>query len=232
MTDPRIPLILASASPSRLTLLTDAGVPATVRASGVDEEAIVNKLAGALGHSPNPSQLVSSLAQAKAVAVFGELQAELYGDSSGVPTGKRSQFSNYVLVAADSMLSWQGQILGKPGTAQRAISRWQQLRGTVGELYTGQCVITAAGDFNVDVSVSTLRFAEATDAQIEAYVALGDAPQVAGGFTLEGKGSAFVDRVEGDPTGVIGLSIPLLRRQLAQIGVDWLDVVSYGSSFL
>ena len=198
-------MVLASASPSRLRLLRMAGIEPTVIVSGVDEEAVER----AAGHQLTSTELALLLAQAKAADV-----------ADGA--------TDAVVVGADSVLEWQGSSLGKPYTSAAAIERLRNMQGTSGTLHTGQCVIDArTGATTSQVASTRVDFSPMSFAEIDAYVATGEPLQVAGSFTLDGLSAPFIDGVDGDPSNVIGLSLPLLRRQLAELNISWLDVVSY-----
>ncbi len=203
-------LVLASASPARLGVLRAAGVDPVVRVSGVDEDALTGKLRGA-----GPTELVTALARAKAEAVAAT-----------------AEFPDAVVVGCDSMLLVDGELVGKPGSAHTATQRWRRMAGSTGELLTGHAVVRLAGGAVVSTAEGTertlIRFSDASAAEIDAYVATGEPLQVAGGFTLEGLGGWFVDGVDGSPSGVIGISLPLTRRLLADVGVSvptlWADM--------
>ncbi len=209
-----VTVVLASASPARRALLRAAGVEPVIRVSGVDEPAIEAALA-AQGRSA-PADVCAALAVAKAEAVADDVRHELPGA---------------VVVACDSVLDLDGVALGKPSDAADAIARWRAMRGREGVLRTGHTVVrlgaTAAEDAEVSAVASTVvRFADLDDATIEAYVATGEPLQVAGAFTLDGLGAPFVEGVDGDPANVVGLSLPLLRRLLADLGVPWTSLWS------
>ena len=192
-------LVLASASPARLRLLRAAGFDPEVAVSGVDEDGFEH-----LG----PDVMVAELARRKAAAVV----------DSGRAAGA-------IVVAADSTLDLDGVALGKPGTPEVALRRWMAMRGRSATLVTGHHVVDAAtGVVARAVARTTVRFASPSDAELEAYVATGEPLEVAGGFTLDGYGAAFVEGVEGDPGNVIGLSVPLLRQLLADLGVAITDL--------
>lgn len=191
-------LVLASASPARRELLAAAGIEPEVLVSGVDESQV---------KADDPAELASTLAELKAGAVRGAV-------APGV-----------LLLGCDSVLHFDGEILGKPEGAEEAASRWKRMRGRSGTLYTGHCLIDTAADRRiVRASGTGVHFAEVTDAEIAAYVATGEPLHVAGSFTLDGYGSAFIDRIEGDPGTVIGLSMPLLRGMLGELEIALTDL--------
>jgi septum formation protein len=132
-----------------------------------------------------------------------------------------------LVLGCDSVLAFDGQALGKPGDAATAVSRWRTMRGRYGVLYTGHCLVeTGTGRQAMAVAATTVHFAEVTDAEIAAYVATGEPLHVAGGFTIDGLGGPFVERIEGDHGTVVGLSLPLLRRLLGQLGIAVTDLWS------
>ena len=194
------PVILASASPARLGLLKQAGLDPKVVVSGVDEDAI---------SAPTPGELARVLAEAKAAAV-----------ADGLTGGE-------LVIGCDSVLDLDGRPLGKPLDAADATARWKAMRGRAGVLRTGHCVIdTASGRQVSETAATTVRFGSPDDAEIAAYVASGEPLHVAGAFTLDGRSAPFLDGIDGDPGNVIGLSLPLLRRLLAQLGVRITDLWS------
>ncbi len=191
--------MLASASPARLRLLRSAGFDPVVVVSGVDEEAVT---------TTDPRALAEELAMAKARTVAGR----------GLPAGA-------LVVGCDSVFELDGRSLGKPVDADDAMARWQEMRGRTGVLLTGHCVVdTARGREVSAVAETTVRFGRPTDEELAAYVASGEPMRVAGGFTLDERAAPFVDGVDGDPSNVIGLSLPLLRRLLARLDVRITDL--------
>ena len=193
-------LVLASASPARLQLMRQAGLAPEVVVSGVDESAIT---------SPRVAELVALLASAKAQAVARDE-------------------TDALVVAADSLLEFRGQALGKPVDIEDARSRWQRMAGRSGTLHTGQAVLDVRGGTvtarDVGVTSTVVHFASPSRAEIEAYLATGEPLAVAGAFTLDGLGAPFVRRVEGDPAAVVGLSLALLRTQFLALGLAITDL--------
>lgn len=185
--------VLASASPARRRLLKTAGIEPVVCVSNVDESQV---------QLSNPAALVETLALQKAQAVA-------------------SQFSDALILGCDSVLSVRGEIHGKPANASEAIARWQQMRGTMGELYTGHALIDLTQDKTVvRCGITHVYFANVSDRAIQAYVATGEPLNCAGCFALEGRGGLFVEKLEGCHSNVIGLSLPLLRHMLRELGHD------------
>jgi septum formation protein len=169
----------------------------------VDESAI----------SGPPAELVTQLARLKAEAVAQALTV--------------GEYERVVVVGCDSLLELDGVGYGKPHTAQVALDRWQQLRGRTGTLHTGHHVIVADGGkhrSDNQRAATLVQFADLSDADIEAYVATGEPLAVAGGFTIDGLGGAFVTRIEGDHSNVVGISLPLLRTMLTGLGIRWPDL--------
>ncbi|WP_353944406.1 nucleoside triphosphate pyrophosphatase [Streptomyces sp. HUAS MG91] len=188
-------LILASQSPARLGLLRQAGFAPEVIVSGFDEDAVT---------APTPAELALALAEAKASVVAARPEAR-----------------GALVVGCDSVLDLDGEALGKPADAEEATARWKAMRGRAGTLQTGHCVYdTASGRYASGTGSTVVRFGEPTDAEIAAYVASGEPLHVAGAFTLDGRSAPFIDGIDGDHGNVIGLSLPLLRRLLAQLDVS------------
>ncbi|MDR1807784.1 MAG: Maf family nucleotide pyrophosphatase [Propionibacteriaceae bacterium] len=193
--------VLASASPARLLTLQHAGIDPEVIVSEVDESRV---------DEPDPVALSARLAELKAEAVFARLGP---GD--------------VLVVGCDSVLAFEGRPAGKPGSAEAAIALWRRTRGKTAALVTGHHVIvrTAAGTRRATRSARTVvHFADLSDAEIAAYAATGEPSRVAGGFTIDGLGGPFVTGLEGDPHNVVGLSLPLLRMMLADLGIRWTDL--------
>ncbi|BBH64763.1 Maf-like protein [Actinoplanes sp. OR16] len=194
-TDITYRLILASASPARRALLTGAGIDAEVIVSGVDESVV---------DAEDAYTLCLALARMKARTVAADLPAD----------------PGALVLGCDSVLAFGSEVFGKPASPEEAIKRWSAMRGKSGVLHTGHHLTGLVSGLQAEaVGTTTVHFADVSDAEIEAYVASGEPLQVAGAFTLDGRGGAFVDRIEGDPGNVIGLSLPLLRNLLAQMGV-------------
>lgn len=165
-----------------------------VRVSGVDEDAVADD---------DPWALVHRLATRKATTV-----------------ARSCDIADALVVGCDSMLVLDGDVLGKPADADEATARWQRMRGRTGALLTGHCVVdVATGKTAAAVADTVVRFGQPSDEEIAAYVATGEPLRVAGAFTIDGRSAVFVDGVDGDPSNVVGLSLPLLRRLLAELGV-------------
>jgi len=210
VTNPTAPLrlVLASASPARLRVLTEAGLRPEVIVSGVDEDDV--------DHLPT-SEAVVVLAQRKAQAVASSV-------ASGVTAGATAAARTMVL-GCDSMLDLDGQQFGKPADAAEVWQRWEAMRHATGMLHTGHCIIdTATGDSATESVSTVVRFGDPTTTELEAYLATGEPLAVAGAFTLDGYGAAFLDGIEGDPGNVIGVSVPAVRRLLAVHGVAITDL--------
>ncbi len=213
--DGRPRLILASASPARLTLLRSAGLAPEVRVSHVDEEALQAALESA--GRVEPRAIAQYLALHKAQVIADEVRPEY---SSDTPT---------LIVGCDSVLDFEGEALGKPVDAADAINRWRSMRGRMGQLCTGHALILLGPSPDEDVLVQSLgatfvQFAAIDDDTITAYVNTGEPLRVAGGCTLDGIGGPFIEFIEGDWSNVVGLSLPLMRHLVSELGIAWTDL--------
>ncbi|MCF8611795.1 Maf-like protein [Gordonia sp. HY285] len=211
-----ISVVLGSASPARLRVLRDAGLVPQVLVADLDEDAIV----AAMGDVP-PADVVTRLARAKGEAIVSSIR------SDGNPSFEAARADGVVLTC-DSMLLLDGELSGKPHTPDVAIARWKRMRGTSGHLLTGHCV-TRLRDGAVESVVADHRstdvaFSDVSDETIARYVATGEPLKVAGAFTLDGLGGWLLDGITGDPSSVIGISLPLTRELLARVGVDVTDL--------
>ena len=199
-------MYLASTSPARLATLRAAGIEPVLISSGVDEDAT----AAAAGPLDGPG-LVQLLARAKAEAVIGTTVND--GPIDGV------------ILGGDSAFELDGELFGKPHHPEVARERWRAQRGRTGLLHSGHWVIDHRGGAAAaavgGVSTASVTFADISDAEIDAYVATGEPLQVAGAFTIDSLGAAFITRVEGDPHAVVGLSVSLLRSLLLELDIAW-----------
>ena len=206
-------ILLASKSSGRLATLRAAGVDPLVRVSSVDEEAVLGELfqrrrdAGLT--APSAAEQVQALARAKALDVMASTDPQ----------------EAEVVVGCDSMLEIDGRVVGKPGTSEIARARWRSMRGRTGVLHSGHALVRVHDGAEAQgVSSTTVRFGSPADVEIDAYVATGEPLGCAGAFTIDGLGGAFIDGIDGDPHGVVGISLPLLRRLLAELDVTWTDL--------
>jgi len=192
-----VQVILASSSASRLRLLESAGITPKVIVSGVDEEA-------SEFDSLSPSELVIALAILKAHTV------------------KESAPENSLIIGCDSTFEFNGKSLGKPGNRENAIARCKELSGKSGFLHTGHCLIDLKQGIELsERSTAKVQFAQMTEVEILDYVDSGEPLNVAGGFTLDGLSAPFITNIDGDPSGIIGLSLPLLRKMIISLGYSW-----------
>ncbi|MDZ7968203.1 MAG: nucleoside triphosphate pyrophosphatase [Nostoc sp. DedSLP03] len=190
------PFVLASASPARRRLLQTVGIEPIVQPSDFDESQI---------ELSEPAELVKTLAQYKAETVA-------------------PQFQSALIIGCDSVLSINGEIYGKPADFSEAIARWQIMQGNFGDLYTGHALIDHQQNRTlVKSQVTRVYFAQMSEKAIKAYVATGEPLKCAGAFAIEGFGSFFVEKIEGCHSNVIGLSLPLLRQMLSELGYDVTD---------
>ena len=195
--------VLASASPARLRTLRAAGLEPEVIVSGVDESNVESSSAAAL---------CAMLARLKAEAVVSRLR-------------HHGTHPDALVLGCDSLLDFEGQILGKPVDAAEATKRWQELRGRSGVLHTGHCLVRVTDGAAAEaVASTTVYFADASDAEIDAYVGTDEPVQVAGAFTIDGLGGWFIERIDGDAGTVIGVSLPVLRGLLTDLGVAVADL--------
>ena len=191
-------LILASTSPARKILLQNAGINFDTVSPGVDEDEMVERL-----KPQTASELTGLLAKAKAEAVA-------------------NNYPRSLVLGCDSALEFGGEILGKPLEHAVAIARWRQMRGQFGVLHSGHHLIdTGSGQGITLVTATKVHFANLSDAEIEKYVMTGEPLQVAGAFTIDGLGGAFVERIEGDYHTVVGLSLVALRQLVTELGHDY-----------
>lgn len=201
-------IVLASTSPARLRLLKDAGIDPIVLSPGVDEEHVAD-LAMQAGLIANTADLVLLLARAKAEAVVNHPDAQ-----------------GGLIIGCDSALDLDGEALGKPHEPEVAIERWKSMRGRSGRLYTGHWLIdnrisTPMPPATGHASNTTVHFADLSDSEIIAYVGTGEPLQVAGAFTIDGLGGAFIKAIEGDAHTVVGLSLTTLRDLCLKLDVDY-----------
>ncbi len=193
-------LVLASASPARLATLRSAGIEPVVIVSGVDESQVTGIA---------PAELALQLAELKCAAVAG--RDDLPADA--------------LVLGCDSVLELDGEALGKPADAAEAVRRWQSMRGRTGVLQSGHSLHdTANGRTAAATASTTVRFADVSDEEIEAYVATGEPLHVAGAFTVDGLGGGFVTGIEGDHHNVVGVSLPLLRELVLELGHSWTEL--------
>lgn len=223
-------LLLASASPARAATLRAAGIEPIIRVADLDEAAVLADVTAGASHSVATAAAI--LAEAKAHAVNHAFP--------GLAD---------VVLGCDSILEFEGESLGKPHTADVAAARWRRMRGRTGILHTGHCVIAPGSTIapstttpggattpatstvtpgrleqfpqRLEVASTEVTFADISDAEIDAYVATGEPLEVAGAFTIDGLGGAFVTRISGDHHNVVGLSLPLVRRMLLELGIAW-----------
>jgi len=198
-------VVLGSASPGRRKVLRQAGIEPLIVVSGVDEDAIVSRLGDA-----GPAEVTIALAVAKAERVADGLESSVAADC--------------IVIGCDSMLYCDGELRGKPTSEDDAKRQWQTMAGRTGELHTGHCVIRLRDNEIVhqgaESLVTAVHFARPSADELDAYIACGEPLKVAGGFTLDGLGGWFIDAVDGDPSSVIGISLPLTRRLFEGAGLS------------
>ncbi|MGO1768569.1 MAG: Maf family protein [Microbacterium sp.] len=201
---------LASTSPARLMLMRQAGIEPRLESPHVDEDAVVAETEREEGRRLTIAEHVLLLARRKASDVAGRLVEEGFDG---------------IVIGGDSMFELSGVVYGKPHTPERALARWRDMRGRTGVLHSGHSVYRVAPDGSYEahgVAEARVSFAaDVTDREIEAYVATGEPLSVAGAFTVDSLGGAFIDSVEGDPSTVVGMSLSTVRRLVRDLGVDW-----------
>ncbi|WP_159813334.1 Maf family protein [Actinomyces sp. zg328] len=222
-------IILASKSTGRLATLRAAGIEPRVEVSSVNEGSVLAALAqqrAAAGEdAPSPSEQVLALARAKALDVAAALSGDPAGDAGPGPVEPGGRTGAPIVVGCDSMLEIDGAVVGKPRTPETARERWLAMRGRTGVLRTGHALVRLADGAGAEgVSSAIVHFGEPSEAEIDAYIATGEPLWCAGAFTIDGLGGAFIEGIEGDPHGVVGISLPLLRGLLAELGVTWTDL--------
>ncbi|GAB4083937.1 Maf family protein [Myceligenerans cantabricum] len=227
--------MLASRSPARLATLRSAGVEPLVQVSDVDEEAVLAAARAGAQHL-TPADEVLLLAQAKAEDVTHRLERDAADagahPGAAAPSGGPAAGSTAgIVVGCDSMLEIDGEVVGKPADADAARERWRAMRGGKGVLHSGHWLVDLRGADDGGTratfgatSSTTVWFGHMDDDEIDAYVATGEPLHVSGAFTIDGLGGPYIDRIEGDHHGVVGISLPLLRRLLAEIAVTWHDL--------
>ncbi|WP_118914366.1 Maf family protein [Mycobacterium shigaense] len=206
-------LVLGSASPGRRKVLRQAGVDPLVVVSGVDED----RIAASLGSQASPGDVVCALAQAKARDVASRLDDGVAADC--------------VVIGCDSMLHLDGQLCGKPPSVDAARELWHSMAGKSAQLHSGHCVIRLQDNeithTSTQTSTTTVHFGTLDAEDLEAYLDSGESLRVAGGFTLDGLGGWFIDGVDGDPSAVVGIGLPLTRSLLRGAGLSiaalWAD---------
>lgn len=207
---------LASTSPARLALLRQAGIQPETAVPDVDEEAVIAAAETERGRSLPPDEYVLLLARRKAADVAAR-------------TAAREPTFDGVVIGGDSMFVLDGHILGKPYTPEAATARWHDMRGRTGVLHTGHSVVRlrpgqAPREQHATAAASVSFAADVTDDEIDAYVGTGEPLLVAGAFTVDSLGGPFIERVEGDPSTVVGMSLSTVRRLVRRLDVRWPDL--------
>ncbi len=209
-------VLLASTSPARLMLLRQAGIEPETAAPDVDEESVIAAVEASEGRILTPAEHVLLLARRKAADVAARV-------------GEDDPSFDGIVIGGDSMFELGGEVLGKPYTAEAATARWRAMRGHTGVLHSGHSVYRlkpgATPQEAHAVAEASVTFAsDVTDAEIAAYVASGEPLHVAGAFTIDSLGGAFIERVDGDPSTVVGMSLSTLRGLVRDLGVSWPDL--------
>ena len=229
-------LLLASASPARRSALLAAGVDPLVRISSVDEDDVVAAAEAGQGRLA-AVDVALLLARAKAEDVVRALEHDVVDvdhGGSGVDAdraGKAVDDGGLIVLGCDSVLELDGEVHGKPADAGEAVERWRRMRGRTGHLHTGHWLVDlrdhaqgGSGGMVGGTATTTVHFAAVDDAEVDAYVATGEPLQVAGAFTLDGLGGPYVAGIEGDPSNVVGVSLPFVRDLLRELGITWHDL--------
>ncbi|GAA1688994.1 Maf family protein [Microbacterium sediminicola] len=206
-------VLLASTSPARRMLLRQAGIEPLTMAPDVDEDAVIAELERTEARTLPPDEHVLVLARRKAADVVARLAAE------------DPEFEG-IVIGGDSMFEIDGQVLGKPHLPEVATARWHAMRGRTGILHSGHSVLlvtpgASATEAHAVAEAAVSFAADVTDEEIDAYVATGEPLQVAGAFTVDSLGGAFIERVVGDPSTVVGMSLSTVRHLAAELGVSW-----------
>ena len=207
---------LASTSPARLALLRQSGIEPLCLSPGVNEDAVADAEAHRLGRALAPQEIVLLLGRAKAADVAQRIR-DFHPDFDGV------------VIGGDSMFELDGEVHGKPHLPERAVARWRAMRGRTGVLHSGHSVIRLRPDAPDEevhaVAEASVTFAaDIDDAEIDAYVATGEPLLVAGAFTVDSLGGAFIERVDGDPSTVVGMSLSTIRHLVGHLGIRWTDL--------
>jgi len=219
-------LLLASASPARRSTLLAAGVEPLVRVSSVDENAVVAAAEATAGEPLEAADVALLLARAKAEDVVAALEVDDAFDEVDADLAL-----SILVLGCDSVLEIDGQVHGKPADAGEAGARWRRMRGRSGVLHTGHWLVDlrepddgGTGGMVGGTASTVVHFADLDDDEVDSYVATGEPLRVAGAFTLDGLGGPYVSGIEGDPSNVIGVSLPLLRELVREVGVAWHDL--------
>ena len=233
MPSARLTLLLASASPARRTTLIAAGVTPHVRVSSVDEDAAVAAAEAVNGPLEAPD-VALLLARAKAEDVVSTIESEESDETGGTDGADETGGDlpdDLLVLGCDSVLELDGEVHGKPADAAEAVERWHRMRGRTGTLHTGHWLVDArhaddggTGGMVGGTASTVVHFADLDDDEVEAYVATGEPLHVAGAFTIDGLGGPFVAAIEGDPSTVVGVSLPLLRELVRELGLAWHDL--------
>ncbi|WGD38045.1 nucleoside triphosphate pyrophosphatase [Lysinibacter sp. HNR] len=210
---------LASTSPARLALLRSSGIEPVLLPPHVDEDAVIAKAEASLGYALNPTDYVQLLARAKAEAVL----------PSPHDLDAHEEDIEGLVLGGDSSFVLDGVIYGKPHTAENARKRWREQRGKTGTLYSGHWLIDYSGsrvrgETGFVTSTEVTFGSDITDSEIDAYIATGEPLNVAGAFTIDSLGAAFITKIVGEPSTVVGLSLPALRGMVRELGYTWPDL--------